>query len=101
MDQFCEKYDDEWFSTHRLVLAVIEAPSGSYEYAIDEVRRTDDGKVYVYWNRKAPPSGILTCDIMYWFHMIELDNTDFDPSDTVTVEKQFDPSERITRPTGS
>lgn len=69
------KYDDNWFSTHKLMLVVLETGSGSHRYNVVQV-----GGIGVTIERKLPQ--IETCDMAEWHILIEVDkdvyvNSDF------------------------
>ena len=71
-----EKYTDEWFETHNLLIVLTEESSGSNRHNVTEL--TDK---YVNIERLLTPAG--TCDMAQWHILIETDKS-FDISD-----KQF------------
>ena len=69
------KYDDNWFSSHKLMLVVLETSSGSHRYNVTQV-----SGIGVTIERKLPQVG--TCDMAEWHILIEVDkdvyvNSDF------------------------
>ena len=70
-----EKYNDEWFSTHKLMVISLEEGSGSIRHGITEFYSD-----HVTINRTIPD--VMTADMAVWDIFIELDkdariSTDF------------------------
>ncbi len=81
-----EKYDEKWFSDHKLIMITVEEPSGSIRHKVTEL--TSD---YVAIDRITPE--VMTCDLAIWHIYIELDkdaviNDDFRAE--ITETKSFD-----------
>ncbi len=81
-----EKYDEKWFSDHKLIMITVGEPSGSIRHKVTEL--TSD---YVAIDRITPE--VMTCDLAIWHIYIELDkdaviNDDFRAE--ITETKSFD-----------
>lgn len=72
-----EKYDDNWFSTHKLMMIVLEEPSGSIRHGITELTNK-----YVTIDRTVPE--VCTADMAEWHILIEFDKN-ADISDKYSV----------------
>lgn len=81
-----EKYTNEWFETHNLLIVLTQEPSGSNRHEVTEL--TDK---YVNIDRLLPSVG--SCDMAQWHILIETDKS-FDISDkqfgVVFTEKRTD-----------
>ena len=68
------KYDDIWFSSHKLLVVVLEEGSGSIRHTVAKV-----GGLVVTIQREIPEVG--TCDMAEWHILIEVDKDLFVNSD--------------------
>ena len=64
-------YDEAWFAGHQLILAVVEAGSGSVRYTVTDVTAEKDGTVTVQVAVQSPEVG--TADMAEWHLLIELE----------------------------
>ena len=84
-DQEIAQYDDAWFADHQLIILRISESSGSYRHEVQSVTRAKNGQVEVAYVRKAPPNGVMTCDMKTTDHCIELETKDLRATDHVSV----------------
>lgn len=77
VSEAAEKYTDEWFSDHKLLVVVLEEGSGSNRHEV--VGLTKDN---VTITRIVPQVG--TCDMAEWHILVETDNN-FEMNDYFTV----------------
>ena len=79
-----EKYDDSWFSSHKLLVVVLEEGSGSIRHTVAEVNGLG-----VTIQREIPEVG--TCDMAQWHILIEVDKDLYVHSDFMvsTYEKHI------------
>lgn len=61
-----EKYTDEWFESHKLLMVLVEDGSGSTRFKVSQV---SDRSAELY----RIPADIGTCDMAEWHILIELD----------------------------
>ena len=80
------QYDDAWFSTHTLLVAVLEESSGSVGHTVTRVEKTAPHAGTVEIKRDVPEVG--TCDMAEWHILIELPAGTFAPTDTIEVVMQ-------------
>ena len=71
----CDKYDDNYFGSHNLVLIILEEGSGSIRHEITDVSaRSDENGVSLGWditiNRVVPEIG--TADMAQWHLFLEV-----------------------------
>lgn len=78
-----QKYDDKWFETHRLILAVLEEGSGSIRHKVVNVSRVADDSVTVEITRYIPEYG--TDDMAEWHVLIEMNGADLQSADQLQV----------------
>ncbi len=78
-----QKYDDKWFETHRLILAVLEEGSGSIRHKVVNVSRVADDSVTVEITRYIPECG--TDDMAEWHVLIEMNGADLQSADQLQV----------------
>ena len=78
------KYDDNWFSSHKLLVVVLEEGSGSISHTVAEVNGLG-----VTIQREIPEVG--TCDMAEWHILIEVDKDVYVHSDFMvsTYEKHI------------
>ena len=78
-----QKYDDKWFETHRLILAVLEEGSGSNRHKVANVSRTAENDIAIEITRYLPEIG--TADMAEWHVLIEMDRDDLQMTDQFQV----------------
>ena len=78
------KYDDNWFSSHQLLVVVLEEGSGSISHTVAEVNGLG-----VTIQREIPE--VTTCDMAEWHILIEVDKDKYVHSDFMvsTYEKHI------------
>ena len=86
LEEAVQRYDDAWFSSHTLLLAVLEEGSGSVRHTVTRVEKTAPHAGTVAIKRDVPEVG--TCDMAYWHILIELPAGTFDAADTIKVVMQ-------------
>ena len=57
-----KKYDDDWFASHQLVIALLEESSGSIRHEVESVTAGDSPSIVI--RRLVPEVG--TCDMAEW-----------------------------------
>ncbi len=82
-DEAIQTYDDKWFETHQLILAVIGEGSGSVRHKVVNVSRTAENDILVEIIRYLPESG--TDDLEEWHILIEMDRGDLQSADQFQV----------------
>jgi len=65
-------YDDDFFAEHTLLLAYIQANSGSFRYGIKDIV-CDDSSFCMYIHKTVDPE-VYTCDMSGWFVMAEFED---------------------------
>ena len=78
-----QNYDEKWFETHQLILAVLEEGSGSIRHKVADVSRTADDHVVVEITRYMPE--FCTADMAEWHILVEVDRKDLRPVDQLQV----------------
>ena len=86
LEEAFRAYDDAWFATHTLLLAVLEEGSGSVRHTVTRVEKTAPHAGTVEIKRDVPQVG--TCDMAYWHILIELPAGVFGAADTIEVVMQ-------------
>lgn len=77
-----DKYTDDWFGTNRLIVALMQEPSGSIRHEVRKVTFAGNG-AEVSIDRLRPE--ICTCDIAHWLIFIELPDTRLHAGDPVSI----------------
>lgn len=76
-----KKYDDDWFASHQLVIALLEESSGSVRHEVESVTAGDSPSIVI--RRLVPEVG--TCDMAEWHILIELAANTFRPDARIPV----------------
>ena len=76
-----KKYDDDWFASHHLVIALLEESSGSIRHEVESVTAGDSPSIVI--RRLVPEVG--TCDMAEWHILIELAANTFRPDARIPV----------------
>ena len=69
-DEITENYDDDFFNSHSLILAYIDASSGSFRYGISGIIKEND--TLVIGVKKTNNPEVYTADMAGWFLMAEV-----------------------------
>lgn len=68
----CDKYDDNYFKEHFLILVLIEENSGSIRHTVTNVTSPSSGTSRVIIKRKLPEA--VTMDMAQWHIFVEMDS---------------------------
>ena len=66
----CDKYTEDFFTSHNLFLLGIEEPSGSIRHEVISINEMDDGFYHVIVRKIIPDAG--TDDLATWLLLIEV-----------------------------
>lgn len=92
-DEAIQTYDDKWFESHCLILALLEEGSGSVRHKVVNVSRTTENDITVEIIRYSPQ--MHTDDMAEWHILIGMDRDDLQSADQFQVicsktERMFD-----------
>ncbi len=65
----CDKYDEEYFKDHILIMVLLEEGSGSNRHNVNSIELSSSGKLNIYIKTIVPEVG--TCDMAEWHLLIE------------------------------
>ena len=89
------KYDDDWFKTHQLVVAVVEEGSGSISHEVQWILKDKVSKCVVIIDRHVPEVG--TADMAHWHILLEIERVKlpYELSYPTNITKDFDIQVRL------
>lgn len=85
----CDRFDEAFWAEYDLVLATKVEGSGSIRHEVVNMVSTDGGSEWVINVRVISP-GIQTCDMAFWYFLIEVPKGMIEETDTVTLEAVTD-----------
>lgn len=81
--QACRNYDEEFFKSRDLILAVQQESSGSVRHELQGLRALDDGIWELTGRRIVPEAG--TCDMAHWHIVVEVEKNLIKEDETIIL----------------
>ena len=85
----CDRFDEAFWGQYDLVLTATIEPSGSIRHEVVNMVSTDGGKEWVINTRVISPE-LQTCDIAFWYFLIEVPKGMIEETDKVTFNAVYD-----------
>lgn len=79
----CDKYTDDYFENHILLLVLLSEGSGSFRHQVDSLTMTAEGTLTAQIQTLTPPGGVGTSDMAQWHILIE-------PEAGISVDSESD-----------
>jgi len=79
-----EKYDDNWFESHQMVIVIAEVGSGMFEVEVSKVKRLSTNELMIEVDLFCPDG--YTFDIQSWHLIVELEKNTVQESDDIQME---------------
>lgn len=80
----CDRYDEDFFAQHDLILVLWEEGSGSIRHEIRSITPSDDHTWILSGIRKNPEVG--TCDMAEWHFMVEIEKNNIKENDEIILD---------------